>query len=71
MTYESKSMDANVINIADCKTCKKRLLLAEWMILIRYCHQTAKTRAIYESTDGPAAQLPANPPNAYGLGDLN
>jgi hypothetical protein len=60
MTYEKETTDSKIINIAHCKTYKKRLLAAECMILIRHCHQPEKTRALYESTDGPAGQPTVN-----------
>ena len=66
-TYKRKNTDSKIIDMANCKTCKKRLLAAEYAILVRYYYQTAKARALYESTDGPAD----NPPNSDGLGDLH
>jgi len=52
-TYERKMADSKIINIADCTTCRKRLLAVEYLILIIYDYQTAKTRMLYKSTDGP------------------
>ena len=66
-----KNTDSKIINIAICKTCKKSLLDVENMILIRYYYETAKTRALYESTDGPAGQPVDNPPNPDRLGDVH
>jgi len=60
-------MDSKIIDIANCKTCKNSLLATEYLILIIYYYQTAKTRALYESSDGPAD----NPPNLDGWGDYN
>jgi len=54
-----------------CKTCKKSLLDVENAILIRYYYCTAKTRALYESTDGPAGQPADYPPNSNGLRDVH
>jgi hypothetical protein len=71
MTYERKTTDSKMIDIAHYKTCKKKLLAAECVILIRYYHQTAETRALYESTDGPAGRPAVNPPNLNGMGDLH
>jgi len=45
-TYESKYMDSKIIIIANGKTCKKRLLDVEKVILIRYYYHAAKTRAL-------------------------
>ena len=46
------------------------LLAAECLILIRHYHQTAKTRVLYEFTEGPAGQPAHNLPNSDGLRDL-
>ena len=53
------------------QTCKKSLLDVENVILITYYYYTAKTRALYESTNGPAAQPADNPPNSDGLWDAH
>jgi len=60
-----------MINIAICITCKKLLLDAGNMILIRYYYETAITWALYEPTDGPARQPTDNPPIWDGLWDVN
>ena len=70
-TYKMKNMESKIIDMAKCKTCKKRLLAAEYAILVRYHHQTGKARALYKSTDGPAAQRADNPPISDGLGDVD
>jgi len=70
-TYYRKNMDSKIINFTHCKTCKKRLLAVEYVILIRYYHQTANTRALYECTDGPAGWPTDNPPTSDGLGDFH
>jgi len=67
--YKRKHTDSKIIDIAICKTCKNRLLAAEYVILVRYYHQTAKASALYESTDGPAARPANNPPNSDLLED--
>jgi len=54
-----------------CKTCKKSLLDIENAILIKYYQYTAKTRALYESTDGLAGQPADNRPNSDGLWDVH
>jgi len=66
-----KNTDSKIINIAMCKTCKKSLLDVENAILIRYYYYTAKTRALVESTDGPAGQPADNLPNSEGLGNVH
>ena len=71
MTYNWKNTDSKIIDIAYSNTCKQRLLAGECLILIRYYHQTAKTRILYESTDGPTAQPTYIPPNSDRLGDLH
>jgi len=48
-----KNTDSEIIAIGNCKSCKNRLLDVEYVILIRYYYQTSRTRAVYESTDGP------------------
>jgi len=58
---------SKIINVADCKTSKKRSLAVKYLILIMFNYPTAKTRTLYKSTDGPAD----NPPNPDGLGDLH
>jgi len=62
-TYNRKNMHSKIINVADCKTCKKRLFAVEYLILIIYNYPTAKTRTLYISTDGPAGRPADNPPN--------
>ena len=69
--YTRKNMDSKIIDIAICKTCKKWLLNIESVVMIRYYYQTAKTRALYESTDGPAWQPTYSPPNSDWLGDVH
>jgi len=50
---------------------QKLLLDVENAILIGYYYYTAKTRALYESTDGPTGQHADNPPNSDGLWDVH
>jgi len=69
--YKRKNTYSKIINVADCKTCKKRLLAVEYLILIIYTYPTAKTRTLYKSTDGPAGRPADNPPNSDGLGDFH
>jgi hypothetical protein len=61
---------SKIINVADCKTSKKRSLAVKYLILIMFNYPTAKTRTLYKSTDGPAGGLADNPPNPDGFGDL-
>jgi hypothetical protein len=60
---------SKIINVADCKTSKKRSLAVKYLILIMFNYPTAKTRTLYKSTDGPAGRPADNPPNPDGLGD--
>jgi len=62
---------SKIINVADCKSSKKRALAVKYQILIMFNYPTAKTRTLYKSTDGPAGRPADNPPNADGLGDLH
>jgi hypothetical protein len=61
-TYQKKNTHVKIIDIPNCKTCKKRLLNVEYMILVSYCYLNAKATALYESTDGFAGQPTDNPP---------
>jgi len=62
-TYKRKITDFKIIDNANCKTCKKLLLAAECAILVRYYDETAKERALYESTEGSAVGPADKPPN--------
>ena len=64
-------MYSTIINVADCKTSKKRLLAVKYLILIMFNYPTAKTRTLYKSTDGPAGRPADNPANPDRLGDLH
>jgi len=48
---------------------KRDLLAAEYLVLIMYNYPTAKTSALYESTDGAAGWPSDNPANSEGLED--
>ena len=61
---------SKIINIADCKTSKKRSLAVKYLILTMFNYPTAKTSILYKSTDGPAGRPGDNPPNPDGLGDF-
>jgi hypothetical protein len=45
---------SNIIDVADCKTSKKRSLAVKHLILIMFNYPTAKIRTLYTSTDEPA-----------------
>jgi hypothetical protein len=51
--YNRKNTDSKLIKIASCTACKHALLVVENTILVRYDKYTTKTRALYESIDGP------------------
>jgi len=70
-TYKRKNTYSKIINVADCKTCKKRSLAVEYLILIIYTYPTAKTRTLCKSTDEPAGRPADNPPSSDRLGDLH
>jgi len=65
--YGRTNSYSKIINVADCTTSKKRLLAAEYLIIIMFNYPTAKTRTLYKSTDGPAGRPADNPPNPDGL----
>jgi hypothetical protein len=58
---------SKILNVADCKTSKKRSFAVKYLILIMFNYPTAKTRALYKSTDGLAAQPADNTLNPDGL----
>jgi len=70
-TYNSKNTDSKIINVAVCKSCKKRLLAVEYLISITYNYPIGKTRTLYKSTDAPAGSPADNPSNSDGLGDFH
>jgi len=43
--HERRYMDFKIIDITNCKTCKKKLLDVECVIVIRYYNPAAKARA--------------------------
>jgi len=69
--YRIKNTYSKIINVADCKSSKKRLLAVEYLVLLIYNYPTAKTRTLYKSTDQPAGRPTDNPPNSDGLKDLH
>lgn len=70
-TYKRKPMDSKIINITNCKPYNKRLLAAEYAILIVYYDQMAKTGELNGCTDEPTVQHADNPPNCDLLGDFH
>jgi len=69
--YWTKNTDSKTIEIANCKTCKTRLWDVELACLITYYHQTTKSRALSESTDGPTGWPSDNLLNSDGLGGFH
>jgi len=70
-THNMKNTDSKIINVADFKTCKKRLLAVKYLILIIYNNPPAKTTTSYKSTDGPAGRPADNWSNSDRLGDFH
>jgi len=66
--YQRYNTDSKWIDIASCKACKNISSVVENAILIWYCKQTPKTRALFEFMDGPFARPADNPPDSEGLG---
>jgi len=66
--YQTYNTDTKSINIASCKAYKNTSLVVENAILIRYNSQTPKTRALFESIDGPTGRPADNPPISEGMG---
>jgi len=62
--YQRKNTDSKIIYIATCQTCNNKLLAVVYTILISHYYQTAKSKFLYESIDGPAGRPTDNPPNA-------
>jgi hypothetical protein len=60
-----------IITIPNCKTCQKRLLDVEYVILTVDYYQMARTRELYTSTDVPAGQHADDPPNSDQLTDIH
>jgi len=45
-TYSRKNTDSKIINVAECKTCRRRLLAVEYLISLIYNYPTAKTGSL-------------------------
>jgi len=69
--HKRKNIDSKISNVATCKVINKVFLDVNEVILIKYKYRTAKPRALYESTGGPAGQPADNLPNSDGLGDIH
>jgi len=69
-TYIMENTYSKIINVADCKTCKNRLLAVKYLILILYTYPTAKTGTVYKSTDGPCGRQADNLTNSDWLRSL-
>ena len=69
--YHKKNTDSKIIDIANCQPCKNQLLAVVYMILISHYYQTAQSRLLHESIDGPAGRPADNPPNPVWLGDFH
>jgi len=69
--YQRKNTEFKIIDIANCKTSKYKLLAIWYAILIRYDYQTTTTGCLYQSIDGPTGRATDNPANSDGLGDFH
>jgi len=69
--YQRNNTDSKIIDIANCKTCNNNILAVEYAILITYYCQTATTKALYESKDGPAGRPVDNLPSPDGFRDFH
>jgi hypothetical protein len=69
--YDRKNTYSKIINVTECKTCKKRLLAVEYLMFIIYYYTTGKTRTLYKSTDGPAGRPADNLPYSDRMGDVH
>ena len=69
--YDQKNRDSRIITIADCETCKERVLAVEYQLFIIYYNPTAKTITLYKSTDGHAGRPADNPLHSNGLWDFH
>jgi hypothetical protein len=63
-----KNTDSKLIEIASCTASKHVSLVVKNTILVRYDKYTTKTKALYESIDGPARRPADNLPNSGELG---
>jgi hypothetical protein len=68
---KSQNIDSKMTDVAICTVIKKVFLEVNWLILIQYSYQTAKSRALYKSTDGPAEVHANYPSNSAWLGDVH
>jgi hypothetical protein len=68
-TYKCKNTDSKTIDIANCKTSKRRLLAAEQSFLKTYYYQTVKTVVLYESRTGLTGWPAETLPNSGRFGD--
>jgi len=69
--HKRQSIDSKITEVVICKVIKKEFLDVNYLILIKYNYQSAKARALYKSTDGPAGQPADNPANSDGLADVH
>ena len=69
--YKRQNIDSKITDVTTRKVITKESLDVNWLILIKYHYQTAKARALYKPTNGPAWQPSNYPPNSEGLGDVH
>jgi len=59
--YIRRSTDWNIIDIANAYACTTWVVDVKYLIVIWYCCETAKPRALCESINGPVQQSTNNP----------
>jgi len=69
--YKRNNAESKIIEIVNSKACKKSLPDVEYVILVRYYYQTARTRASNEYTGGPTGQPADFPLSSVRLGDIH
>jgi len=69
--YTRRNTDSNIIDIANFKSCKMWLHDIESLILVRHYYHEAKTRALYEYSNGPVGQQTDNPRDSDKLEEFH
>jgi len=69
--HEWQNIDVKITDVTTCKVIKKVFLDGNKPILIKYNYHSAKAKALYKSTDGPAGQHADYPPKLDRLGHVH